>query len=146
MINKFRDEYSWLSNFYSVPIMFRGTLYQSVEAAYMSARCDDPDWKKFCADPMSSAGQIKRASKDLKEQGKERITWADEKLQVMEQCLIEKFKVPYLREKLIATGDQNIVEGNEWKDQFWGVRFDLQPNYGENHLGRLLMKIRASLC
>lgn len=144
MITKFRDKYNWCSNFFSVPIMYKGVLYQSVEAAYMSARCDDPVWKSYCADPMSSAGEIKRRSK-MSVFCVDRATWQDEKLQVMEECLREKFKVPYLRELLLETGNQNIQEGNEWKDDFWGVRLDVQPNYGENHLGRLLMKIRDEI-
>jgi len=116
-------------------------MYQSVEAAYMSQRCDDVEWKKYCADPMSSAGDIKRRSKTVTD----RADWPVLKLQVMEECLRIKFNIPYLREKLLATGNQNIQEGNEWKDDFWGIRLEVQPNYGENHLGRLLMKIRDEL-
>lgn len=141
MITQFRGEYDWASNFYSVPILYKGTLYQSVEAAYMSQRCDDADWKKYCADPLSAAGEIKRRSKLVID----RPDWPTLKLVVMEECLRIKFAHPHLREKLLATGNQNIQEGNTWKDEFWGVRFDLQPNYGENHLGRLLMKIRDEL-
>lgn len=141
MISRFREEYDWLSNFYSVPIFYKGTLYQSSEAAYMSQRNHSEEWKKFCADPFSKANLIKRQSKLIED----RPDWPQVKLQVMEEVLRIKFSVPYLREKLIATGNQNIQEGNDWKDQFWGIRFDMQPNYGENHLGRLIMKIRDEL-
>ena len=142
MIAKFREAYAWLSNFYSVPITFRGVLYQSVEAAYMSAKCDEQAWKDFCADPMSSAGQIKRASYELEPNGKLVKDWLQIKVSVMEHCLREKFNVPYLHKLLVETGDQNIQEGNMWKDDFWGVRLDVEPNYGENNLGRLIMMIR----
>ncbi len=46
-----------------------------------------------------------------------------------------------LREKLLATGDRKLVEGNTWGDTFWGV---CRGN-GKNHLGKILMKIRAEL-
>ena len=35
-------------------------------------------------------------------------------------------------------GDQELVEGNEWGDVFWGVC----KGVGDNHLGKLLMEFR----
>ena len=35
-----------------------------------------------------------------------------------------------------------LVEGNYWKDTFWGVDEKLG---GKNHLGRILMEIREEL-
>ena len=49
------------------------------------------------------------------------------------------------RTKLINTLDENIVEGNWWGDVFWGVNLKVDPNVGENHLGRLIMEIRKEL-
>ena len=48
-----------------------------------------------------------------------------------------------LAEQLIATGDRELVEGNNWHDTFWGA--DGKTGEGENHLGRILMKIRGEL-
>jgi ribA/ribD-fused uncharacterized protein len=108
------------------------------EAAYMSAKSDDILWQNFCKDPFNSPGAIKKRSKiiTIKE------NWADIKLSVMEECLRCKFSYPHTIEMLLLTGDQNIVEGNTWNDRFWGVDLKETPNIGENHLGRLLMKIR----
>lgn len=50
-----------------------------------------------------------------------RKDWEEIKLQVMEKALRLKFQDPILREKLIATGDEELVEGNEWGDRYWGV-------------------------
>lgn len=44
---------------------------------------------------------------------------------------------------LIATGDAILREGNHWGDRFWGV--DARTGEGENHLGRLLMELRAEI-
>ena len=56
----------------------------------------------------------------------------------METGLRQKFNDPRLKELLIQTGQQALVEGNWWGDRFWGVC----KGTGENHLGQLLMKIR----
>ena len=37
----------------------------------------------------------------------------------------------------------HIEEGNWWKDKFGGV--DIKTRQGENHLGKLIMKIRKEL-
>lgn len=42
---------------------------------------------------------------------------------------------------LLATGNCHLVEGNNWGDYFWGS----VNGHGENHLGRILMDIRAKL-
>ena len=47
----------------------------------------------------------------------------------------------YVRRKLLATGDRELVE-NSWRDDFWGWG----PNRdGQNKLGKLWMKVRAEL-
>ena len=61
----------------------------------------------------------------------------------MEALLFLKFggKDPLLTRELIATGHLDLIEGNTWNDTFWGVC----DGAGENNLGKLLMKVRASL-
>jgi predicted NAD-dependent protein-ADP-ribosyltransferase YbiA (DUF1768 family) len=48
---------------------------------------------------------------------------------------------PELRVKLLNTGDLQLVEGNYWGDTFWGVC----NGKGENHLGKILMRVRKEL-
>jgi ribA/ribD-fused uncharacterized protein len=67
----------------------------------------------------------------------------------MEQILRSKFeRNPELKKKLLETGDKILVEGNTCKDTFWGVDLNSPDEEspwlykGENHLGRLLMKLR----
>ena len=67
-----------------------------------------------------------------------RTDWEDRKLDVMTKLLKEKFTNPDLKEKLLATGDQLLVEDNTWGDRFWGQ----VGGVGENHLGKLLMQVR----
>ncbi|NBV54175.1 MAG: NADAR family protein, partial [Proteobacteria bacterium] len=50
---------------------------------------------------------------------------------------------PRLREQLLATGNAVLMEGNDWGDTFFG--FDYNRGYGQNHLGRILMQVRAEI-
>lgn len=64
------------------------------------------------------------------------------KLDVMEACVRDKFtRNADLRRRLLETGDAELVEGNTWGDRFWGVC----DGEGENHLGRVLIKVRGEL-
>ncbi len=70
-----------------------------------------------------------------------RPDWDDIKLDVMEKILRYKFgKGTSWYDKLMETGDQDIIEFNNWNDTFYGV--DLATGKGRNELGKLLMKIR----
>lgn len=62
----------------------------------------------------------------------------------MEEIVRAKFSQhPELEERLLATGDRKLVEGNPWNDTFQGV--DVRTGKGQNHLGEILMKIRDEL-
>ncbi len=140
MINKFRGEYNWLSNMYKCEILFEHHPFKSVENAYMAAKNpQDREWFQFCLD--NPPNIVKKESKNIKL----RDDWEDVKLGIMYECLKQKFIQEPLRSKLLATGNENIVEGNYWNDTFWGVDLKQDPNVGENHLGRLIMYIRIQL-
>jgi len=139
MIAEFQDEFRWLSNFASVDIELDGIVYPSVEHAYMSAKSDDPAWKKLCANPNNSAGAVKRASRSIVLED----YWDSIKLRVMWECAKLKFSQEPFRTKLLLTGNQHIQEGNNWNDKFWGVC--LKTGVGENHLGKMIMEVRTAL-
>ena len=68
--------------------------------------------------------------------------WNDTKLQIMYNIVSEKFaQNTYLQKKLLATGDAILIEGNTWRDTFWGVC----NGVGENWLGLILMRVRDEL-
>lgn len=67
---------------------------------------------------------------------------------VMEDILRAKFEDEGMRARLLGTGDQCLIEGNTWGDTYWGMvrdPLDCEIWIGENWLGVLLMKIRASV-
>lgn len=140
MIKEFQGEYRWLSNFAPIIIRIGNRNYPSVEHAYMASKSEDPEWKDFCTDKNNSPGKIKRLSKNIKlKEG-----WNDDlRLRLMEAFIRIKFNQDPYKSKLIATGNQNIQEGNYWNDKFFGIC--LKTGIGENHLGRLIMKIRDEL-
>lgn len=139
MIREFQGEYRWLSNFAPVLIKLDGKIYPSVEHAYMSAKSDDMKWKLFCQDRNNTAEQVKKKGRNIMLID----NWDDVKLSIMEECLRQKYSQQPYKSQLINTDDVFIQEGNMWNDKFWGVC--LKTNKGENHLGKLIMKIRSEL-
>lgn len=134
MIDSFRDQNRWLSNFWPAPVYLDGVLYPTVENAYQAAKTLD---KRHIFVGCSPA-----ISKKLGRAVTKRDDWKDIKINVMRHLLEQKFhKDTMLGNQLIATGDQEIIEGNTWGDVFWGVC----EGVGENHLGRLLMEIREDI-
>ena len=73
-----------------------------------------------------------------------RKDWEQVKDRIMEEIVRAKFSQnEELKEQLLATGDAQLVEGNRWNDRYWGV--DIRSGVGENHLGKILMKVRSEL-
>jgi ribA/ribD-fused uncharacterized protein len=140
MIISFRGEYSFLSNFYPVRITIKNNTFPSSEHAYQSFKNDSLEWIKQCTE-IEDPSKIKKLSQSITLNK----NWDSIKLHVMDIVLRAKFSIPEMEAKLIDTGNQNIIEGNYWNDTFWGVCLKQNPNCGENHLGRLLMKIREEL-
>lgn len=134
MIDSFDGQYAFLSNFWAHPVKFEGREYPSTEHAYQAAKFLDEEKRAKIAG-LKTAKEAKRAGKwkGL------RPDWDAVKLQVMETVLREKFKDPQLKEQLLATEKEELREGNWWGDTYWGVC----KGEGLNHLGKLLMKIRA---
>jgi ribA/ribD-fused uncharacterized protein len=91
---------------------------------------------------VSTPGQVKRFGRTLKI----RKDWDDIKLSVMEWGLREKFKDEKLKEMLLQTGEEELVEGNWWHDNFFGVcACGSCQGKGQNNLGKIIMKIRGEI-
>jgi ribA/ribD-fused uncharacterized protein len=134
VIDSFQGDYRWLSNFEPVDIIFEGELYPSVEHAYVAAKTVNHLERDFIR-TLPTPGAAKRHGRKLKL----RPDWEMVKLTIMEDLIRAKFQHVRLRRLLMSTVGMDIVEGNTWGDRFWGVC----GGEGENHLGRLIMKIRG---
>ena len=136
MINDFRGQYFFLSNFYNAPVTWDGITYQNNEAAFQSAKLEDKKAREQFAslDPSSA--------KRLGRRVQLRPDWEQIKYRVMQEICYAKFtQNKDLREKLIATGDMYLEEGNTWGDRIWGT----VNGQGQNLLGKILMGVRAKL-
>lgn len=72
-----------------------------------------------------------------------REDWENVKLDVMRECLRQKFTDPELRKILINTGDSELIEHCPLnRDRFWADNGD---GSGQNWLGKLLMEIRSEI-
>jgi ribA/ribD-fused uncharacterized protein len=134
----FEGDYRFLSNFWPCPILFESMKFPSVEHAFQAAKTTDRMERTRIAG-LASAGAAKRAGRRLVL----RAGWDDIKIDVMRLLLQEKFQTPELALKLEETGDRELIEGNHWGDNFWGMIVS-NGYHGYNHLGRLLMEVRQS--
>lgn len=137
-IDSFLGEYRFLSNFYMYPVHYDGVLYPSNEHAFVAAKTED---KELRAEMLRTCRTANEAKKFGRYQIKLRKGWDDIRIDVMKELLREKFTNSNLREKLLATGNRELIEGNTWGDKFWGVC----DSEGKNNLGKLLMEIRKEL-
>lgn len=131
-IERFRNEYYFLSNMYPCKVIYRGIEFASAESAFQSQK-----------NPLHSNLFIGLNGYEAKKLGRKvnlRSDWDKVRVSIMEEVLIAKFDSnPELKEKLISTFPNKLYEGNDWNDTFWGIC----NGNGYNHLGRLLMNLRA---
>lgn len=135
-IEKFTGDHRWLSNFIG-----------GVEQKYQAAKTDDPDLKKAILE--SEPGTAKRAGRQIGIRGLLIRDWHQRKFAIMEALVRDKFSQSPFKEKLLATGDTELIEGNCWHDNVWGVcecpACKRGGNVGRNQLGKIIMKIREEL-
>ncbi len=140
-IIRFRKLYGYLSNMAACQVEFDGAIYNSVEHAYQAASTLN----------LESRAKIQRSGNPVwaKRMGKgvkKREDWAEVKVDVMLGLLRLKFSQVKFRQKLLATGDHFILEGNEHGDNFWGMCRNADGVFkGRNQLGRLLMQVREEV-
>ncbi len=138
MISFLRGQYEFLSNFY--PAEFRtarGTRVKTVEHGFQAAKTFDTKEQKRILSA-ATPGLAKRLGQKVTL----RPNWSTLKLSIMHNMVRMKFSQnAVLRKALLDTGKEKIEEGNTWGDTFWGVC----RGKGKNHLGRILMEVRAEL-
>jgi ribA/ribD-fused uncharacterized protein len=135
-ILEFKDEYEFLSNFCYSLITYNGYQWRTVEHAYQWSKDPTDDNARFF-NKLPTAGYAKRAG----HRSDKPADWNMIRESIMLTLLRLKFEIPELREKLIATGNRWLEEGNTWGDTFWGV-CPPGSGIGKNKLGKLLMAVR----
>jgi ribA/ribD-fused uncharacterized protein len=136
IIDSFRGDYRWLSNFGDARVVYDGYEFRSSENAYQAAKTMDLFERKIFQ--RITPGEAKRRGKEVLL----RPDWDQVKLPIMYQILVDKFtRNLHLARQLLETRDAILVEGNDWGDTFWGVC----NGHGYNHLGNCLMAVRSLL-
>lgn len=135
-IERFVLRYEFLSNFFLIPVLCKGEVYPSVEHAYQAAKCVHPE-DRAKIHLLAKPGAAKRMGRTVELVD----NWDEIKLEVMLVLVRRKFKLIYMQNRLLATGDAELIEGNYWRDTFWGV----YRGKGENHLGKILMQVRDEI-
>jgi hypothetical protein len=135
----YEHDFYVLSNFSAFQVWWRGCTWPTSEHAYHSAKFDNEATRDAILMAPSAHEAFKLAEKSARER---RATWLDERVGVMREILFAKAKQhEYVRRKLLATGDRELVE-DSWRDDFWGWG----PNRdGQNMLGKLWMEVRSEL-
>jgi ribA/ribD-fused uncharacterized protein len=146
----YEQDFYVLSNFSAFTLYWRGLRFDTSEAAYhfekFSYRCDDDQANDILfalRDRILKAPSAHEAFKIAeKNKALRRHDWDDVKVGIMREILRAKAgQHEYVRRKLLATGDRELIE-NSWRDDYWGWG----PNRdGQNMLGKLWMEVRAEL-
>ena len=166
-IFSFEGSHRFLSNFGDGAVMMYGISFPTVEHAFAAAKLD-PNGNVFSRSEvltemrriarLPSPGAAKKAGRrrtwDGTQPGEKRRgetrpflrpDWEDVKLRLITELVRRKFSDPLLAQKLLATGDVPLFEGNTWGDRIWGVVEKNGVFEGRNLLGEILMLIRSEL-
>lgn len=134
---KTKDPYGFLGNFYRARFFIYGRWWNFVEAPYQAEKTSLPAEKELiwlAEKPMESRLIGQKVSM--------RADWDQVKRQVMYECCLAKFlQHTDLRQQLIATGEEELMEDSP-VDYYWGCGAD---GTGKNMLGQVLMQVRTEL-
>lgn len=142
MIMDFSGSYWFLNNFAACDqLIYQGKEYSTSEHAFQAQKLVDLKMReqiRLAANPSIAKSMGRRCVL--------RSDWEQIKLQVMEEVLRAKFSQnPKFKFSLLRTGTSQLIEGNTWHDNIWGVCLcsDCVPRQGgQNLLGLTLMKLR----
>ena len=110
MIGPFEKEFRWLSNFWPAEVVFEEMQFRTVEHAYVAAKTLDPVERQFIQS-VETPGQAKLFGRHVEL----RPDWLQVRLSVMEDLIRQKFQNEELREKLLATGEEEIIGDRDWE-------------------------------
>ena len=141
MIKNFEGEYAFLSNFYFSPMIIDNVVYTTNEHYFQAMKSLNPKERQAIV-LAPTPGKAKHLGRKVSL----RKDWEDIKEEVMLTGLRHKFSNPELRKKLLATGNEELIEGTTWHDNYWGIcDCETCGGQGKNRLGKLLMQVREEL-
>jgi ribA/ribD-fused uncharacterized protein len=152
-IGFFDGEYKFLSNFSrygffwahpALPLVY----WPTVEHAYQAAKTLDRE-RAWAIRTAPRPGEAKRMGNDRNLTALRQDWEPDYKFEVMLELLRLKFSESDLRQKLLATENRTLIEGNTWHDNIFGVcvcsSCRKENKSARNMLGKLLEQVRAEI-
>lgn len=136
-----REEWGFLSNFSAHGVEIDGRYFPTVEHFFQSAKFTRTDPRH--AEAIRGASRPRDAARMGRDRGHPlRADWEEVKDGIMRQGVLCKFRThASIRERLISTGDEELVERSP-VDYYWGCG---QDGTGQNRLGAILMGVRTEL-
>ncbi|MEO7716492.1 MAG: NADAR family protein [Capsulimonas sp.] len=134
-----REPYGEFSNFALYGVKIDGEWWPTTEHYFQAQKFEDAAYRRKIRDAHSPklAADLGRSRRVPL-----RPNWESVKDDVMRACVLKKFETHSdLRELLLSTGDEEIVE-NAPGDYYWGIGKD---GSGKNMLGKILEEVRAKL-
>ena len=133
------DEYGCFSNFSPHPFTLQGKRWPTSEHYFQAqkfAGTEHEEAIRKAKSPMIAARMGRSRKRPL------RRDWESAKDNVMRTAVLAKFQAHEdIREILLATGDEKIVEDTT-NDYYWGCG---SKGNGKNKLGLILMEVREQL-
>jgi hypothetical protein len=150
-IDSFSGEYRWLSNFWYSPVPDGEVIWPTVEHGYQFYKLPNAEVTlhlvKYMTVKTFKRGDVPflhAKPSEVKAWGQTielRRNWDIIRDPVMARLTKIKYKAPDMREKLLATDDAELIEGNTWGDTYWGVC----NGVGKNKLGKIIMAERHEI-
>lgn len=148
VINSFRGEHYFLSNYYTAPFTWQGMSFHSAEQAFAYAKTnynDKPASRNLSQRAILEATTPGEAKKLGRKVSIDLDEWEKNKVMHMRSIVHAKFMTAgnAIAGQLINTGATMLVEGNDWGDKFWGRCKEGDKWVGLNTLGVILMEERG---
>lgn len=150
VINSFRGEHFFLSNFYPAMFDWRGRRWFCVEQAFQWSKTGFPKWGETLkandlAKRLRDTGNPKTAKRYGREIPLDVKQWNLVRVQYMREIVHAKFATAGggIVGDLINTGSAMLIEGNTWGDKYWGRVLEGDQWKGLNKLGVILMEERG---
>ena len=132
------EDTRWLSNMTYVNIEYNCLIYPSTENFYQAMKYKSQLTRKLISTLKPHESKSYSRNNLMTNEKFEEM-----KLKIMEYAQRKKYSQEPFKSKLLSTGDCLLEEGNWWGDKFWGV--DIKTREGENHLGKIIMRVREEL-
>jgi len=153
MIDSFKGQYSFLSNFYCIDQIVGGIVYPSNEHFFHACKTqvmEEQNVIRTAPTPAIAKKMASRSGYRLPNGKLFKITlrpdWNSIRVSVMQLGVEAKFSQNLnIHNALMATGSIQLVEDNYWHDNFWGncLCSKCMDIPGLNNLGKLLMFYRT---